>query len=857
MRTNNLNIPGVLIQTIDNVQYKVNGTIVSINESNNTCSMKFKGYPVQDGIPVSSVYLNEDFLDKIKEYGKNAWETIKNFVKTAAGFLLPVDEAGNFDYSFINTPINNAIRQLKGQMNSNYNFFPSKNTIQLASEIGVKLPNTGIDVADTMALNDRDSITSYWSRVMKTLVEHKDFKSADAVKYVNEHYYTSNNKEALNEASTISLHNVLGNEYGMEMNTKMLSARLVTNILSQLDGTPGHHSDTKPYLIWGAPGIGKTAVIKETINQLKKEDNLDLDMQHIICGSLFRDDFVIPDTDTNIAGETVSGDVPKTWLPVYTLPADPQVLAERDAYYNSGEARYKVSDLKRKDGSMADVHRYDGGIIFCDEFSRMNPQSQNIIMNLINEHVYNGMYLASKWGWVLASNRTYDTLEGTDAGRWEPAKKDRYISVTYVPTKEEWLEWARMKNPVDGLQNVDEMFCTFIENTNDGVWYDALDLQSRSHQLTDTENTNIASKPTDMKTGGINYLNNIEAIQSQTVASLDKLTWTPRSWTDKISKSVKSELRYGIFRNDPETYNNCFTNGNIDLNKLKVELDKLPESKWNRWVVAYEDKLNPSGVRDRLGIFMEFVKLVISEATGPDNLPAVEWEKYQSKNNIFTKKVFNSIWNTGTLGDPDLMKADDKFFDNVNQYLRNTLTAWKASTETAEEIRQDIFNNYPGGKEAFTKQLEDDLHYIQSSPAALNDDEYMSLYKEYTNKYTIKCGKNVSECILFSDSANEAYRRNMIQTLHNSVIARQLANVCYYICKIAKQTKLNTLAILTQQELPSWFGKQCTKSSLAGFVVNSASTDSVEDVRVSKSILGPAASILGVYLVLDRKHATE
>ena len=93
-KNNKLNIPAVLMHEVNGVQYRVNGIITSINESNNTCSMKFRGYPVFNGIPMNSIYMNEAFLDKVKEYGKKAWQGIKKLVKAAGGFLFPQDEEG-------------------------------------------------------------------------------------------------------------------------------------------------------------------------------------------------------------------------------------------------------------------------------------------------------------------------------------------------------------------------------------------------------------------------------------------------------------------------------------------------------------------------------------------------------------------------------------------------------------------------------------------------------------------------------------------------------------------------------------------------------------------------------------------
>ena len=84
-KNNKLNIPAVLMHEVNGVQYRVNGIITAINESNNTCSMKFRGYPVFNGIPMNSIYMNEAFLDKVKEYGKKAWQGIKKLVKAAGG----------------------------------------------------------------------------------------------------------------------------------------------------------------------------------------------------------------------------------------------------------------------------------------------------------------------------------------------------------------------------------------------------------------------------------------------------------------------------------------------------------------------------------------------------------------------------------------------------------------------------------------------------------------------------------------------------------------------------------------------------------------------------------------------------
>ena len=111
-KNNKLNIPAVLMHEVNGVQYRVNGIITAINESNNTCSMKFRGYPVFNGIPMNSIYMNEAFLDKVKEYGKKAWQGIKKLVKAAGGFLFPEGEDGRPDMEYLYSPINIAIASM-------------------------------------------------------------------------------------------------------------------------------------------------------------------------------------------------------------------------------------------------------------------------------------------------------------------------------------------------------------------------------------------------------------------------------------------------------------------------------------------------------------------------------------------------------------------------------------------------------------------------------------------------------------------------------------------------------------------------------------------------------------------------
>ena len=109
-------------------------------------------------------------------------------------------------------------------------------------------------------------------------------------------------------------------------------------------------------------------------------------------------------------------DTPKSWLPVYLNTSDPQLRAERDEFCNTCQ-------FISKDNKSGDGREYQGGIVFMDEYSRAAPNVTNIIMGLTNEHKFGDNYsVASKWGFVFASNRAVDEgiPDATDDERYYP-----------------------------------------------------------------------------------------------------------------------------------------------------------------------------------------------------------------------------------------------------------------------------------------------------------------------------------------------------------------------------------------------------------------------------------------------------
>ena len=75
----------------------------------------------------------------------------------------------------------------------------------------------------------------------------------------------------------------------------------------------------KPIMIWGAPGIGKTQIVKAVLEMINPEGRL-IDVQ---TSKMAPDDWSLPAT-YKVDDELKARDIPKSWLPVYIKSNDPE-----------------------------------------------------------------------------------------------------------------------------------------------------------------------------------------------------------------------------------------------------------------------------------------------------------------------------------------------------------------------------------------------------------------------------------------------------------------------------------------------------------------------------------------------------
>lgn len=105
----------------------------------------------------------------------------------------------------------------------------------------------------------------------------------------------------------------------------------------------------RPLCIWGAPGIGKTVIVKQVIKEMKHDSTfpINLNLSYINCSNMEKDSIFLPDlkqqkliygdgedSETMVTMNTTTA-AAKNWLPVYHPSGDPQMDEWFEEFYAS------------------------------------------------------------------------------------------------------------------------------------------------------------------------------------------------------------------------------------------------------------------------------------------------------------------------------------------------------------------------------------------------------------------------------------------------------------------------------------------------------------------------------------------
>jgi hypothetical protein len=336
-------------------------------------------------------YIDEHREEQIDESLKDFMKSLKNKFKQVVQFLrgvaakltgsywCPVDEDGN---------VMNAISPLTASQAYKDGAINKASTIVIPSAAAKRIVGLGTKPKDAYKLYGSGNSLDYWARVYES--DFAPMANINEVKMANE------DPEAR--------YNVLDTPALME----------------RIEDALKYPEDAR-LMIWGAPGIGKTAILKSVLDSFPGGKDMDL-----ICKTLSNetpDNFTLPKY-VEINGQEKATDVPKSWLPVYKPTGD------RD-----------------KDQLLSDA--CGKGLLFIDELSRATPQVLNVMLPLINEGTLNEFKMGEGWTIIVASNRPEDELSGqSDVGN---ALGNRFEHVYYEPTVHSWKKWAETQNYISPL----------------------------------------------------------------------------------------------------------------------------------------------------------------------------------------------------------------------------------------------------------------------------------------------------------------------------------------------------------------------------------------------------------------------
>lgn len=439
----------------------VNCAVLDENCLANTYTVRFENGMIRDVDKrrVSQLdRLDEAVLDRLKEFAAKLWDNIvkvgKYVYTTVKGRLITA-------VSPINTMI--AAKQVNG-----LTFIPSSTVADLAEEQGI----VAEEVIDEPEEEDEEFIkdaNAYWKEVIKGFSYESPIGNPayDGVYYESKKDNYSR-EQRINEARSTDIS--LKHKAFHNVGTHELMQMLLQQYNQYMTGE-AMNPNTRPipYCIWGAPGIGKTQIINSLIDLLR-DTGVDANIISINAMSMRKDDWALPGQRTtykdaiNADGEKIklsidtAVELPKSWLPAW----DPNDVDEEN-----GITEEMLDDIANG-GDGTGTGR--GGFFFIDELSRIAPDVNNVIMVLLQSRTFQGKNLGSKWMFVAAANRSTDMGENAAYFKWDSAQTGRFTHVNFVPTFDEWLEWA--ESPIRGTDtpHIEPMIVEFLKE-HENVWH--------------------------------------------------------------------------------------------------------------------------------------------------------------------------------------------------------------------------------------------------------------------------------------------------------------------------------------------------------------------------------------------------
>ena len=408
---------------------------------------------------IDEAIINEGFVDDIKDgmskFGKKVVTVVKNFFKDffkIDNFVFFGSKRGGV------MSVSHPINVVEGAENTTcVNYFPSLESMEYSKELGVDCHPV-----------ENYTYDSEYNGAIHFPINTNESKRTSFISALTE---DANAKAWLKDDDRIQLSGKFG-----DWSQEEIVEKISTEYLGRVNNDP-NVKGLLPLLIWGAPGIGKTSIMRAIKDKFGGHPGI----ISINGGAVGPDDFTMPahikkafvemynasasktkNQEKIDAAVDVIKDLPKTWLPVYDPTAPDAVI--QNAIANGGKV------VRDDDGNIVEVMDGPGGIFFIDEYSRFTLAAMDSLMQTPTTREIGSnstLKFGSRWVIVCAANRDSDmSRKGSSNGalKWETAAKTRFMHVNFVPTYDIWLNWARSKNST-GQNNVLEDICQYVEHS--------------------------------------------------------------------------------------------------------------------------------------------------------------------------------------------------------------------------------------------------------------------------------------------------------------------------------------------------------------------------------------------------------
>ncbi|MBR5297832.1 MAG: hypothetical protein IKU29_08225, partial [Parabacteroides sp.] len=230
----------------------------------------------------------KEWVNKIKTKFSQVFNYLRGVVVKIGDYFMSVDGDGNVMPCITPPTSGNAYKN---------GLIDKKSTFIHVDKESSKIVKLNNKFNDALSLYPKESSLKYWDRMLNENVESNYDPICEDFKTINEVKLHTDDPEAK--------YNIIVDDDGLKAEIKM---NLLDHELARL-------------MIWGAPGIGKTAILSNVLEEMKKEfPNYNLIVKTL--SNETPDNFTLPKY-IDVEGQEFATDVPKTWLPVYKPSGDP------------------------------------------------------------------------------------------------------------------------------------------------------------------------------------------------------------------------------------------------------------------------------------------------------------------------------------------------------------------------------------------------------------------------------------------------------------------------------------------------------------------------------------------------------